>query len=454
MSPGTRKTLENYGRIVKWATRDKKRLEHLVQTLTKYNNDLDRLATTAEQYSMRRRWRTHFIAPQQLDDLRLLQDAATLVGHDDLSQEASSKAFVQEVYQQEDVCARLGSTQLKAVVESEDDMPDSLNSWNFEFDRLQFEGYAIFANHARILATYTYQSGKEDPVLVDWSRCQDDSWRRRNPEAFKIRVSSLARVLNRDLLPKGFRVLQCIGYVNASSTTIGYVYRPPVEAVPGGEPKSLHQILSAVENTTDIPELGIRFDLARAIVTTVFEFHNIGWLHKNIQPQNILFWPSRDNGGEIDLRKPYLVGFDLSRSSQPGEATEKPLSSEGDDLYRHPDYKGPQTTDFKPAYDYYSLCIVLFEIAMWRLVSKISFKEGTDRRKSSLADPDYIHKTVTNKTQDLGRYIGAKYRDAVLASISMEFDEVWNAAEEDSRDLALQKAVQSKVVDAIDFCQA
>lgn len=454
VSPGTRKTLENYSRIVKWATRDKKRLENLIQTLTKYNNDLDRLATTVEQASMRRRWRTQFMAPRQLEDLRTLQEAATLTGHDDLYREASSKAFVQEVYESEDVCAKLQSTQLQAITEPVTDVSESLDSWKLEFKRLHLEGVAIMAHNMRTLAEYAFETGKKDAILVDWSRCRDDSWRRHNPGAFQIRVCNLARVLNRDLLPKGFRVLQCIGYVHASSTTIGYIYRPPVEALPGQDPVSLHHILKKVNGPSDIPELGVRFELAKAIITTVFEFHNVGWLHKNIQPENILFWPRKDLGGELDLRKPYLVGFDLSRSNQPGEITEKPISSEGEDLYRHPSYKGPQATGFKPAYDYYSLSIVLFEIAMWRLVSKTSSKDGADRRKASLADPDFVHRTVIGVTQDLGRYIGARYRDAVLATINLEFDDIWEAAEEDRRDLALQQAFQSKVVDAIDFCQA
>ena len=42
---------------------------------------------------------------------------------------------------------------------------------------------------------------------------------------------------------------------------------------------------------------------------------------------------------------------------------------------------------------------------------------GAERRNSSLADSDFVHKTVTNGSQDPGRYIGARYCDAVLATI-------------------------------------
>ena len=460
-SPGTRKTLENYGRVVRWATRDKKKFEQLVKTLNKYNTDLDHLASNCQQASLRRSLRTQFLAPETHEDLLLLQESAVMVGHDELYHVAKSKAFVKEVYRSEDLCDALNAAQLKEVIKSDQEMSNSLDSWKLDFGRLQYDGVAILNNHSRTTGTYKHGHGESNAVIVDWTKCQDDSWRRRNPEAFEIRVSSLARVLNRDLLPKGFRVLQCIGYLNASSTTIGYMFRTPMHAAPHSAPVSLHQILSDVNGPADIPELGTRFNLAKAIATTVFEFHNIGWLHKNIHPENILFWPNKDCDGTPDLRAPYLVGFDLSRSNQSGEASEKPVAAEEDDLYRHPAYKGPDATGFKPSYDYYSLGILLFEIAMWRLVSSTRDRRANSisskdkgRQHINSADPISPEKTIADAAQDLGRYIGRRYRDAVLFAIKMELDGVYDALSEDERDLALQKAVQSKVIDAVDFCQA
>lgn len=430
-----------------------------MKTLGRYNDSLDHLTTSIEQTSMRRTLRTHFIAPNDIEQLRLLQEATFMAGHEDIHRLATSKCFVQEVYQSEDICTGLEATQLHDIVKSDTSIPDSLNSWRFEFDRLSYDGVAIMSNHTRTTGVYSFFTGEKDPVMVDWSRCRDDSWRRRNPDAFHIRVANLARTLNRDLLPHGFCVLQCIGYLNASATTIGYMFRPPIDAMPGKEPVSLKQLLDKVHSPSDIPELGDRFAHARAVASTVFEFHNINWLHKNIQPHNILFWPSTHRSGKIDLRKPYLVGFDLSRSNKPGEATEKPVSDIEEDMYRHPSYKGPEATGFKPAYDYYSLGVLLFEIALWRLVSQTSSRRtnsssSKDRRKPSTGDPDFVEATVTIAAQDLGRYVGNRYRDAVLACIGLEFDEVWEMAEAARRDLVLQQAVQSKVVDAIEYCQA
>ena len=461
LSPDSKKALSvnRLRKWAKWATFDKKKVEELVRSLRAYNDSLDHLTTTIERVSMRRTLRTQYVATNEIDRLRLLQEAALTVGHEDIYRLASSKCFVQEVQQSEDICATLQATQLKTIIKSDNSLPESLGSWRFDFDRLSYHGIAIMANHSRTVGTYNYNDGEHEAVVLDWSRCLDDSWRRRNPDAFHIRVANLARVLNRDLLPKGFRVLQCIGYLNASNTTMGYMFRPPKDAVPGKEPVSLHDLLSQVQSSTDIPELGDRFALAKAVASTIFEFHNINWLHKNIQPHNILFWPSTERNGEIDFQKPYLVGFDLSRSNQPGEPSEKPIGDKDEDLYRHPLYKGPNATGFKPAYDYYSLGVLLFEIAMWRLVNQTASRRtnstsSKDKRKASTSDPDFVHATVTSAARDLGRFVGCRYRDAVLACISLEFDEVWDAANIENRDLTLQQAIQIRVVDAIEYCQA
>lgn len=452
---------DNAGRYLKWATRDKKKLEQLVKSLKKYNDSLSHLATNVDQFSMHRSLRTQFIATNDIDQLQLLQETADMIGHEDLRHLASTKCFVQEVYRSEDFCATFGAARIQAgVKESSVEVTNSSHKWNLDFNRLRYEGVAIMANHTRTVGTYSHEDGEIETVVVDWSRCTDDSWRRQNPGAFQIRVANLAKILNRDLLPKGFRVLRCIGYLYSSTTTIGYLFRPPSDAISNKEPISLYDILKEVKGPSSIPALGDRFELAKAIVTTVFEFHNIGWMHKNIHPKNILFWPSKECDGEVNIRQPYIVGFDLSRSNQPGEASEKPIGAEEDDLYRHPSYKGADAGGFKPSYDFYSLGIMLFEIAMWRLVSHTqsprtsSSAAARERRKSSIADPSFIEKTIVGLAQDLGRYVGVNYRDAVLACIQLEFDDVWDKAGENDRALRLQKAIQPKVVDAIEFCQA
>lgn len=394
-----------------------------------------------------------------------------MVGHEDLEHVARTKRFVRQFYQSEELCVTLEATKLSTQVEPETHNADTPRNWILDIDCFHHEGFAVMADHSRTSGTYCYNDGKNEAALVVWHGCLHDSWRRQNPAAFRTRVSNLVEILNNDLIAKGLRILRCIGYVQASSTMAGYLYQPPPEAVAGSEPISLYDILNKMERHADIPVLGDRFELAKAIVIAVFEFHNVGWMHKNIQPKNILFWHSKELDGEVNIRKPYLIGFDLSRSNQPDEISEKPIPADEDDVYRHPAYKGAIAGPFKPSYDYYSLGILLFEIAMWRLVSKTpsprskpkqsspssavpAASDRDGRRKSSIAEPNFIQNTVMYLAQDLGRYVGAKYRDAVLACIHFEFDAVWDLAGEEERNLKLQQAIQAKVVDGIDICQA
>ena len=402
------------------------------------------------------------------DQLHLLREAALVLGHKDLEQVASSKWLLRHALQDEELSSSLETLRLDAPAGSHTEESDTARNWYLAFNQLHYNDNTIMANETRVLGTYWHDNGEKESVLVDWSRCRDDSWRRHNQAAFHVRASNLVRILNRDLLPKGFRVLRCIGYLEAASNVTGYLFQPPLEAVSESEPVSLYKILNDTRGGADIPDLGDRFELAKALVSTLFEFHNIGWLHKNLQPKNILFWHNRRNNGRINIREPYIVGFGLSRPDRPDEVSEKPLTTVGDDLYRHPAYKEPEPGPFKPSYDFFSLGVILFEIALWRLVTTSQSSRSNPaqslpsqpllaargKQTSNVPHPDFIRDTVINKAKDLGRFTGAKYRDAVLACIQGDFDEVWNLACEDERTLKLQQAIQPKVVDAIEFCHA
>jgi len=180
----------------------------------------------------------------------------------------------------------------------------------------------------------------------------------------------LTKILNTDPRPLGISILHCVGYLDRNINVTGYAFRLPRDAEPGKTPVTLHQVLTRSKSAKDIPDLGECFDLAKALVSTLFEIHNIGWMHKNIQPKNVIFWPKPNTRDEPDLRKPYLMGFDISRPYQPGEVSEKPLSRPEDDVYRHPKYKGSHSRSFRPSFDMYSLGVILYEIGLWRNVAQ------------------------------------------------------------------------------------
>ena len=270
--------------------------------------------------------------------------------------------------------------------------------------------------------------------------------------------------MNSDLKPLSLSILHCVGYLDQSHNVTGYAFRLPSGAQPGQKPFTLYNLLKRVERPNqqkDIPDLGERFELAKALVTTVFNIHNIGWVHKNIQPKNILFWPKSDAGDEPDLSKPYLMGFDISRPNQPGEVSEKPLSHFEDDLYRHPHYKGMYARSFQPSFDIYSLGVILYEIGLWRNIAYQGSSKSNNSRRPPLpthnSDPHLVEKMVEQGTiMAMKQYSGMRYRDAVRSCLSRDFDNLWDreAGDQQRQLQAFLEHFQNMVVDKLAVCNA
>ena len=335
------------------------------------------------------------------------------------------------------------------------------SGYRLEMDQLQWHEKQYATDQIRAMARFG-----EESVIVDWRCCQDDSWRRTHPKAFRRRTENLTRILNSDLKPLNLSILHCVGYLNQSQNVTGYAFRLPSGAQPGQKPVTLYDLLKRVERpkqTKNLPDLGERFELAKALVTTVFNIHNIGWVHKNIQPKNILFWPKSDAAerDELDLSKPYLMGFDISRPNQPGEVSEKPLSHFEDDLYRHPHYKGLYARSFQPSFDIYSLGVILYEIGMWRNVAYQGTSRSNNPRRSSLpthnSDPQLVERMVEQGTiMAMKQYTGARYQDAVKSCLSRDFDNLWEmeAGDQQRQLQAYLELFQNMVVDKLAVCNA
>ncbi|KAL8691932.1 MAG: hypothetical protein Q9218_002940 [Villophora microphyllina] len=436
-------------RTVKFVLRDKRKMEQLVKELCYWNDSLDKMVDKLAKESMRRRLRVRF-STGNIDHLQQLQAAASLLQHRDLEEMATARTVIEKGYDVEKP-AQTPDVPTGPPTPSIDD------GFRLEMNQLDFgQNLPFMTDQTRALAT----TSRGESVIVDWRLCRDTEWRKQNPKAFRQRTENLTKVLNSDLKALNVAVLHCIGYLDQSSTVTGYAFKTPPEASAGQKPVTLHQLLTNVTKTSDVPDLGDRFELAKTLTTTVFEILNIGWVHKNIQPKNVLFWPKPGTKGEIDYTKPYLVGFDISRPFQPGEMSEKPLSDPDDDIYRHPDYRAQNSHSFLPSFDMYSLGIILFEIGIWRNVGYQGQRRSSrPNLETHNSDPKFIEKVVMNgPVLDLKRHMGAKYRDAVMACLSQDFDAIWNQAKvfesPEARLQCFQADVQSRVVDAIAVCSA
>jgi hypothetical protein len=425
---------------VKFVLRDKKRIEQLIQKLGFWNDSLDKMTSQLDQESSRRRLRTR-LSTSDTTQLQHLEAAASMFVHPDIQRMASTRTVIEQAIQSD-----IQSMPQSVTIAGPSTSLESVSEYRIDQGQVHFEETPYKSDEVRAMATY-----KQDSIIIDWRYCQEDTWRTANPAKFQHRAASLTKILNSDLRPLNVSVLHCIGYLDQTSDVTGYAFRLPPGALPGQKPSTLHQLLTQVKSGTDIPDLGERFELAKALASTLFEIHNVGWMHKNIQPKNILFWPKPGTGviGEPNISKPYLMGFDISRPDGPGEFSEKPAIRPEDDDYRHPDYRGEKGRPFQPSFDIYSLGIILYEIGMWR---KVNSRPG-----AVLKDPHYIEATMLNgPVQDLKRYTGIRYRNAVMACLSQEFDAVWEEQGDDRQERlrTYLGQVQNKIVDAISRCAA
>lgn len=431
-------------RKFKFILLDKKKVERLAKRLRYYNDSLEKMTSSRlEQESSRRRLRTHFAN----EDPELLRQAAAVLEHRDIETMASSKSIIEDGH-------KVGHGRASDNANE----AQGLHQHRIEYNQLNFHGNPFSTHQSRTIATF-----QDETVLIDWRCCRDGTWRRENPAAFQQRTENLAKILNSDLRPLRLSVLHCVGYLNQNRTVTGYAFRMPPEAhskeVPQ-QPLTLHHLLANTTKPSDVPDLGERFELAKALVSTIFEFHNMGWMHKNIQSKNVLFWTKLGTPNEANLSKPYLVGFDTSRPNEPGEVSEKPFSTNEDDFYRHPQYQEPRSNSFQPPFDMYSLGIVLFEIGLWVVVSS---QRGSHARRSpkpvsqshvSFEDSAFMDNLMKGPVMDLKRYMGIRYRDAVISCLNGTFDQVWEQSKGEKQMQLYQEQVQNQLVDVIAMCNA
>ncbi|PNP54869.1 hypothetical protein THARTR1_04558 [Trichoderma harzianum] len=199
-----------------------------------------------------------------------------------------------------------------------------------------------------------------------------------------------------------FRALICKGlYYDEERHTIGLVYSFPQGPLQnalshGVKPRVLQlaEVIRKHEEPVDysqniIVSIDERLRLAYNLVTTVFEFHKIRWLHKNISSYNIIFFDTEADDDDkepqtprkISLASPSLIGFSHSRPDEAFMYSNKLYGS--DELlfaFHHPNYGGidGKFTPYCTEYDYYSLGLVLLEIGLWWPLETIMSSMGEE----------------------------------------------------------------------------
>jgi serine/threonine protein kinase len=310
-----------------------------------------------------------------------------------------------------------------------------------------------FGDHHR--GRFIDQSGGSRPIWIEWHRYGNHEAKKEIMEKLHARAAQTAQLLAEDK-PESFRSLTCCGFFHEPGReAFGMVFEFP-DSVANRDlicPLDLRQRIAAnADKNIPYPDLDDRFKLASTLVVSLFEFHSVGWLHKNLMTSNILFFPevstSSNDVGDANprnpqyrsevLRQPFLVGFNHSRPDDPLALTSAPARS---DIrhYHHPEYLR-EGRGYRLEHDYYSLGIILLEIGFWMPLAKITagWTGSYEERRKRLLE---------RRVPRLRQYMGRDYSEAVRCCLEGDFASVCGNSERgdrsermDRRELMLQFA--------------
>jgi serine/threonine protein kinase len=124
--------------------------------------------------------------------------------------------------------------------------------------------------------------------------------------------------------------------------------------------------MSGSKGRTQKPSLENRLPLSLALAISLGQFHGVGWVHKSVRSENVIFFPRTGGRDEaLSPREPWLEGFEYARED-PGLSAPYGNVEIQQDIYRHPEQWGQPTRRFNRIHDIYSLGMVLLEISTWR----------------------------------------------------------------------------------------
>jgi serine/threonine protein kinase len=251
--------------------------------------------------------------------------------------------------------------------------------------------------------------GTVTKILIEWrSYVQSPADEEIHKELF-TRVNSVAYIMGFDK-PSHLRLLNCRGYFHEESkTAFGMVYDfpEPTATAQNWEVVNLLKIFSQTTKKETQPPLNHRFKLAILLARAIFEFHKVGWVHKNIASSNVVFFSESATPHGQRVAEPYLTGFHHCRPDEP-EGFSEGIPKNIDEDYQHPEYLRNRS-GYVSEYDYYSLGLVLLEIGYWRPLSllKVNKYSGDER----------CEKILEQTAPLLVQYMGIEYAEAVRACL-------------------------------------
>lgn len=428
----------------RWSLRGKGQVDNLVCILREYNDSLYRLCSWEAQWQINRGLSSYTLRQNNDSvDLHLIADVVdkeavdgnspTVEGCRGLGKMARFKA---------EVITRRPENRWQLLDREVYDLPIGPGFWARPSDTR--EGEEVMREWQNLgswtLARDTREGGA---VFVEWQSYWDDGVRGGHEAQEQIHeLGNFLCVPNR---PISFRTLTCIGlFDDFRRRRYGVVFQLPNNLeeldlndgkLDDFKPTSLKGLIRCANGIDEAHALGARFELARKLVNTVVVLHTCGWLHKNICPDNVLFFSTPPLAGhrlppwETDITDPFIVGYGLSRKDDILEKHDReqlsranlqrklPMSrtkteglpkgdcvpsnpriynlvltsihdadenTEGNpvlNIYQHPDKVANPDSRFRHSYDVYSLGVVLLEIGLWRSLEDIDLTQAKDNHQ-------------------------------------------------------------------------
>lgn len=218
---------------------------------------------------------------------------------------------------------------------------------------------------------------ESEHVLIEFLT-YENAWTSHEDELLE-RVNAIASLRSSSVSESIFPILQCRGYYpEPTRNRFGIVYQLPPEAQ-DTVPINLSTVLKRTKPWPLQPSLTQRYKLAVTLVSHVLDFHRGGWLHKGISALNIICFPDAFPSIAASLSTPFFIGFNHSRVNDDNAYS---LLSGPETEYQHPVYRKnslPHTNNsinamvrFRQEFDYYSVGMVLMEIAFWKSLKSIT----------------------------------------------------------------------------------
>ena len=247
-----------------------------------------------------------------------------------------------------------------------------------------------------------------------------------------VRTESRAELFSGHGEIETLHVLRCYKYLHDREyNRFGLVFDIPSSTYQPCEVVSLRQILDSTTGWEHRPALETQFKLACDLVSSFLGYHKIGWLHRNVNSCNLVFFPHRDRTPLDFIDQLYIIGFNHSRPDEPMGFTQGPREGADERDYQHPQYLQNHYR-YRLSFEYYSLGLVLLEIGLWRSLASLTrdWKDGGD---------EFRMRILNEKLFMLKHRMGSIYHDAVRRCLTGEF----GVREQDEESDSYRKAMRS-----------